>query len=266
MNYLIKYWAKFWIFIKTPSWKQLSFSSISSNEAKEAIRTLLTRINAIKSDFSIANYDITNKEDLYKFHIQSICTLISLLVKINGLLDFTEVEDKNCIKISHQFIWSCYECLIETTNSQQVSETIWRFNGYFFTIFWQNKLWNDFHQRLIVQLLNRVKIQILCLDSLDLVKKIASQRGHLFEDSDKLIIGQTEPEIWSIFGFDRIWFIKMRNFWSTSFTKLRIIWQKNQKENKNLGRKRVLIHTIRLKLRKQCSRKEMRGLCWGFPK
>ena len=56
---------------------------------------------------------------------------------------------------------------------------------------------------MILEVLKKGRVEKLNLDSLDLLRKITSTVGHLFEDMDKLIIGETSLEGREYWGLQR---------------------------------------------------------------
>ncbi|CAI2385590.1 unnamed protein product [Moneuplotes crassus] len=183
--------------------KELCQEVSGNEEFKNQVEFFRQKIDQMKSDFTLAKEQNKRQEDLCKTYLEDIYNLISLLVKLHGLCDFEQENQENFLQFINQFVSDCYECLIETIKFSKVAKMMWKFNGYFFTIIWNNQLCDNLHQQLVSEILIQSKIEMLNLDSCNLLKKIASSRGHLFEDKEKLIKQELEPETSKVCGFER---------------------------------------------------------------
>ena len=104
-----------------------------------------------------------NDQDFSCKYIKKAYSLILLLIKINGLMSSQREANKKGIIEANKFIEICYEYLIKSVRSleqsqgekhlqvtsQTVAGKLWKFNGYFFTIHWENKLLNKSHAKLL---------------------------------------------------------------------------------------------------------------------
>ncbi|CAI2387094.1 unnamed protein product [Moneuplotes crassus] len=116
---------------------------------KPKFHSLLTplHLHLQKLQSFFANAADANREDLddNKVELDEIFSLVNFLVKINALIEFNGA-DRTSVQLCNKFVVECYECLIKATNHPKVAEAIWKFNGQFFMIYWENKLCNSKHE------------------------------------------------------------------------------------------------------------------------
>ena len=117
----------------------LPFFTHLREEDQNEIDPLQEELEKIKFAFAKIEEQNTDKVHLCKAYIQNIYSLILLLIKINSLLDFKESTSEKTIQLVNQFISGCYECLIEAVKLPEIAESVWKFNGYFFTLCWKNR-------------------------------------------------------------------------------------------------------------------------------
>ncbi|CAI2384151.1 unnamed protein product [Moneuplotes crassus] len=170
----------------------LPFFNLSKREHESLVIPFLKEIHKIQNNFTNPEEFSLTEEDLHKQHIKGIYTIITFLVKVNGLLDFTGDVDLNCIKAANRYVSSCYECIIEAVQYSSIAKAVWKFNGFFFTILWQNKFCNDLHLEMIKQILIRSEFEQFNLDSLDLLRKIDLKREILIEKEGKIIFEEID--------------------------------------------------------------------------
>ncbi|CAI2365997.1 unnamed protein product [Moneuplotes crassus] len=178
------------------------FTHLNESDVPEVV-LLEQKLDIIKSEFIEANEMRYKEQELYDSHMNNIWNIILLITKANGLIDFDEDTNDECVYVLYQFISNCYECLIEASKYPLLSESIWKFNGNFFSICWKNKSCNDLHQELLMTVLRKCNIAKLNLDSFDLLRAVASKLGHCLHDKEKLINGEISGKFLHAFNPQR---------------------------------------------------------------
>ncbi|CAI2383161.1 unnamed protein product [Moneuplotes crassus] len=177
--------------------RTLPFFTHLKAEYKEDVEILQERVKALSQNLP-ATKDIPPP----KPHTKAITSIISLLVRINSLLDFKTTTDKACVKIVNQFIKTTYDFLTKGANYPAIREAIFSFNSYLFTLSWKNRLCNSHHSDLVETILAQSRAERFNLDSVEILTEVLAKLGHTFEWLDQSLIEENDPEIRRLCGFE----------------------------------------------------------------
>ncbi|CAI2361557.1 unnamed protein product [Moneuplotes crassus] len=181
----------------------LPFFTYLEGRDEPSVLSLKRNIVDISKNLAEARNSAWYNRNNFQIHVSKIYNLISLLVKINGIMQLGEEPKEKFVETAHEFIFTCYECLIEAVQHPKMREHVWNCNGYFFALRWENENCNNCHSELVREILSLSKAERLNLDSIDCFKNALSKIGYLFDWIQESIFEVNDLKMRYLSGIER---------------------------------------------------------------